>query len=358
MLKDLCFEIIEKCPNYCGFCSSQSSIEAKKMISFDMFKKTIDHFMSQGGIEEISLSGGEPLLHPELLEMVAYCKRKEIKTVIFTSGIKESKPIAQEEIQWWIRKKEESLNEIEEHEPWNHRLKRNVEAYYDRYIKGSKFTSLTKQEANQLKQLGIDKIVFNWQAAEEGTYNELMGSRSFYTIVVDSMINAQIAGLNTQVHFIPLKQNYKQFADILECLEIAKIKNINILNFVPQGRGRLNKEGLMLTQEQMQEFSQIVKKARKNFSGNIRIGIPLLGNIKHLCTAGTEKLDIKFDGTVLPCPAFKEISAENMEQYGIRLHNIYDDLEAVIANGGKRTNALCKEVYQFHHQLQIGDDEK
>ena len=36
------------------FCSSNS----------DSIKRTIDFFMKNGGIQEISLSGGEPLLHP------------------------------------------------------------------------------------------------------------------------------------------------------------------------------------------------------------------------------------------------------------------------------------------------------
>lgn len=358
MLKDLCFEIIEKCPNRCKFCSSRSSIEATKMITIEWFKKTIDHFMQQGGIEEISLSGGEPFLHPDLLEMVTYCKEKGIRTVIFTSGIKYSSPMTQEEIEWINTQKRQKMQEVEENEPWNDRLKRNIQSYYDRFLKGTDFTSITKCEAEQLKELGVDKIVFDWQAAEEETYNQLMGSRHFYTTVVNSMICTQAVGLNTEVHFIPLRQNYKQFADILECLEIAKIKNISILNFVPQGRGLLNKNEMMLSKDEMQEFSQILAQVKKSFSGKIRIGIPLLGDIQHLCTAGTEKLDIKFDGTVLPCPAFKEISIDTMERYGIRLYNIYRDLESIVVSGGKRRNALCKQVYQFDHSIQTSQEEK
>ncbi|MEG0799047.1 MAG: hypothetical protein RSG51_01275 [Bacilli bacterium] len=45
MIKDLCFEIIQKCPNNCLFCSSCSSIEKENIISFKVFKETIDHLM-------------------------------------------------------------------------------------------------------------------------------------------------------------------------------------------------------------------------------------------------------------------------------------------------------------------------
>ena len=72
MVKDLCFEIIEKCLNNCKFCSSNSNCNKTQIIKFEDFKRVIDYFMLTGGIEELSLSGGEPLLHPDLLKMISY----------------------------------------------------------------------------------------------------------------------------------------------------------------------------------------------------------------------------------------------------------------------------------------------
>lgn len=91
MVKDLCFEIIEKCPNQCRFCSSNSSINKQKIISYEDFKRVIDYFVKKGGIEELSLSGGEPFLHPNINEMIFYAKSFGIRTVVFTSGIKKLK---------------------------------------------------------------------------------------------------------------------------------------------------------------------------------------------------------------------------------------------------------------------------
>ena len=105
MLKDLCFEVIQTCPNNCKFCSSNSSQD----------KQTI-------------------FLHPDLFEMVKFCKDKEIRTVIFTSGIKRASAMPMEMIEYIKNRCEQDLQEIEEHEPWNERLKRNVKAYYDRWL--------------------------------------------------------------------------------------------------------------------------------------------------------------------------------------------------------------------------------
>ena len=52
MLKDLCFEVIQTCPNKCKFCSSNSSKEKKTIITLEKFQETINHFITHGGIGE------------------------------------------------------------------------------------------------------------------------------------------------------------------------------------------------------------------------------------------------------------------------------------------------------------------
>ena len=69
--------------------------------------------------------------------------------------------------------------------------------------------------ASMLKQLGLDKIVFDWQAFEEKTDSTLMGRKGLYTYLMDSLIRAKGRGLNIDVHFIPMKPNYKQLPDIV-----------------------------------------------------------------------------------------------------------------------------------------------
>ena len=75
--------------------------------------KTADKIALEGGIGELSLSGGEPFLHPDLFEMVEYAKSFNIKTVIFTSGIKKTIPLTTDEIEFYQREKNNRLLEIE-----------------------------------------------------------------------------------------------------------------------------------------------------------------------------------------------------------------------------------------------------
>ncbi len=347
MVKDLCFEIIESCPNECKFCSSNSCIDKKQIISFADFKRVIDYFISEGGIEELSLSGGEPFLHPDIFKMIEYSKSLGIRTVVFTSGIKRPSPLSEEQKLYYEDQKRIKLQEIEEYEPRSDKLKERVSRYYDSFINPNTFSPITKEEFRQLRTLGLDKIVFDMQAYEHETDEYLMGrTRQKHTCLLDSLLNASSSGIETDVHFIPMKPNYKQIPDILELLEIAKINNISILNFVPQGRGLPNINDLLLPPEELQEFISILNASRHLFSGTIRIGIPLQGEATHKCNAGLEKLDIKFDGTILPCPAFKELDKETMQKYGIKHYSIYENLEDVKTPGGKRVEPLCKKVYK------------
>lgn len=348
MVKDLCFEIIEKCLNNCKFCSSNSNCNKTQIIEFEDFKRVIDYFMINGGIEELSLSGGEPFLHPDIIRMVEYAKSFGIRTVIFTSGVILGKEISEKDKDILLRELDNKLNEIEKSESYNEFLKRMHVRYYNQFITRKHFSYIDRSLLHQLKIIGLDKIVFDMQAQEADTDSYIMGrNEQARQALLKSLINASFENLNIDVHFVPMKTNYKEINDILELLEIAEVKQISLLNFLPQGRGKLNVKDLMMNDEEKQEFFKILGNGRKKFSGNVRIGIPLQGDDNHKCNAGLEKLDIKFNGDVLPCPAFKEITPEECEKFNIKIPNIYGNLgEVYIPGKGKRVKQLCKQIYE------------
>ena len=142
MVKDLCFVVIEKCLNNCKFCSSNSSPTKTHVIAIEDFKRTIDYFMAHGGIEELSLSGGEPFLHPNLIEMVTYAKQQGIRTVIFTSGVVEDSKISPEDKEIILAEEKQLLSEIEQHEPDNEFLKNQVTKYYANLLKRKNIVQL------------------------------------------------------------------------------------------------------------------------------------------------------------------------------------------------------------------------
>ena len=353
MLDDLCFEIIETCPNNCLFCSSCSNLTKIRQIDFAMFKKVIDYLSDNYGIKEISLSGGEPLLHQDLFKMINYCKEKNIRTVLFTSGIKRRKKMSdKEKVKLKLNLEKEYNSYLKEGMPKDEFAK-FIEKQLSIYLRydAMDFDSLSTMDCNILKEIGLDKIVFDFQAWNREVYDKIMGTKDLFDLVTTSMIKASCANLVTDAHFIPTKINYKEIKDIIEMLNIAGFKELSILNFVPQGRGNTNKDNLSLSEDEFKEFLKIYEECKKDFKGTLRIGIPFQENDTHKCTAGLSKLVIKYDGTVLPCPAFKEYDLKKLNSLGIKTPNIYTNLEDISINRGTRSKPLCKRLYNFNKTI-------
>ncbi len=318
MIKDLCFEIIQKCPNNCLFCSSKSSYDKGNIIDFKTIKKTIDFFVDNGGVKEISLSGGEPLLHPNIFDIVKYCHDKGIFTTIYTSG---------------IVKNESNFT--------------SPNAKFDKILgmlNNRTFSEITYETYSKLKSAGLDKIVFDMQASEVDEYNNLMGSKNNFTCLLRSMLNARKFDIVTSIHFVPNKINASQFKDVVELAEIAEIKEVRVLKFVPQGRGRENRDRLMLSEDELKEFVESCGKIKSDKTV-IKIGIPLQNKNTHKCSAGYDKIDIRYDGQILPCPAFKDTDLSRLEKKGFKSINIYKNLEDFKSfNDVTRVRPLCEEI--------------
>ena len=347
---DLCIEIIDKCPNECLFCSSKSCINKYNVITLEEYKKVIDYFLCNGGIKELSLSGGEPLLHPNIYEMIMYAKEKNIKVVLFTSGVKIPNKLTDNEINYYENEMNKALNKIMIDEPDNEYYINNIKQYYLNFMKLNKYSEIKKDEFILLESIGLDKIVFDFQGYECDTDMYLMQrENSMHNYLIYSLWNASRTNIEVDVHFIPMKPNYKQIEDILELLELASIKNISILKFVPQGRGRINKNNLELSKEELIEIKNILEQCKKKYSGNIRMGIHMQEDNRHKCNAGFDKFDIRTDKVILPCPALKEISREEAKKYGINLYTI-DEIDKVKVKNLTRDIPLCQRVYSKKYQ--------
>ncbi len=79
------FEITNECNLTCKMCPREVLGVQFINMNFEMFKKLIDKLH---GVNMVSLTGwGEPLVHPNLIEMIKYCKSKGLITKFTTNGV-------------------------------------------------------------------------------------------------------------------------------------------------------------------------------------------------------------------------------------------------------------------------------
>jgi len=85
MINYICFEVSAICNMDCKFCFANWR-ENRKQLPFEKVKSIIDK-LKEYGIEAINLTGGDPLLRSDIVDICKYCKGKNIMTIISTNGI-------------------------------------------------------------------------------------------------------------------------------------------------------------------------------------------------------------------------------------------------------------------------------
>lgn len=275
MIKDISFEITQKCLNNCLHCSSCSSKLCEQQIDFETICKTVDN-MPKLGVERVCLSGGEPFLHRDLEGIVSHIKKLDMEVNVYSSGIVESE---------------------------------------------GKITSISFHKFEILKKLGLSKVMFNMQSPNETNYDIITGTKGRFSTLKKSICNAVNAGIYAEIHFVPMKLNINDISDIIKFSENMGIKRVNFLKLVPHGRAEENRKLLQLSPE---ETMQLKQKLNDINSENIRIGIPLSVHVESdFCHAARSKLYIKFDGTVYGCEAFKYIQQLDNSNNNIQPGNIF-----------------------------------
>lgn len=84
MLFSATIELLTKCNLKCIHCYNQDL--KPTYMDFLLFKRIVND-LEEMGCKQITLTGGEPLLHPNFVEMYNYCYDKGFKIKIFTNGL-------------------------------------------------------------------------------------------------------------------------------------------------------------------------------------------------------------------------------------------------------------------------------
>ena len=277
-LENLTLEITSDCPMGCEFCSSNVGRCRVVSYSLEEMKSIVDE-VSTLGCKTISLSGGEPLVHPRIIEISKYIKDKEIYLHIYTSG--------------------------------------NV--FY--------FQSagpLSASLVSDLKTSGIDKLIFSIHGGEPELHDSVTNVKGSFKNLIDSIRIANNFGIKIELHFVVTKKNYREFPKICSIAKQFNIDLIRVLRLVPQGNGATSRSLLELDIIETEDFKTIIKNLIKDSAIPIRVGsyYSILrlkqGNI---CTAAIKKASILPDGYMVPCSSMKE-DLFKTEENNIKKHSI------------------------------------
>lgn len=231
------------------------------MLSYEQVVRAVDDAIALGA-QSISLSGGEPFLHSDVFKIIDYISTKELRCLVYSSGI--------------VLDKDGTPRCLSDDTLLN--------------IKGK-----------------VAKLIINVEAAEEETYNTIMGTNfGGFQMMQDTIRKAVSIGITVEAHVVPMKLNIQQLPKIINLCNNLGISKVSFLRLVVQGRAVNNRRRILLLKEETIFVKYLVATEAKSSKSKIRLGIPFGDCAKRInCMTGIVKLDVRYDGKVYPCEAFK-----------------------------------------------------
>lgn len=280
---DLTIELTRSCPLNCVICSSEGGVPYDNELTIGQFERIIKD-AKRLGTRNICFSGGEPLEHSGIVQLCKYSKLAGLNVQIYTSGN--------------IRTKENMLG------PLDVELLSRVKPYADKIIVGLHGPTPKIHES-------ITRV-----------------PRSFENAIA-SIETVNREAIPVEVHFVPIKQNYKSLPGMIELSKTLKISKISILRFVPQGRGKTYSNLLSLEKPDVLSLKSILTSLLESKDPHVRIGSPfkVLGLSQARCTAGENRATVRADGCVFPCEALKHVQCISNDLHLLSLRQIWQDSE-------------------------------
>src|SRR5687768_11507768 len=83
------FNLTEHCNLSCAHCDHSSLMLPKKFASLEQFTKDIEQLSKVMHAADFKFAGGEPLLHPDLLDFIRIARKNQIaeRYVLITNGV-------------------------------------------------------------------------------------------------------------------------------------------------------------------------------------------------------------------------------------------------------------------------------
>jgi len=278
-----------------------SLAEVKEML--DDLKDTSERWSM---IPRISISGGEPLMRDNLLEILDYANKNEIITALLTNG-----------------------------------------------------TLLTSAKAKAIYDTGVRRLQISLDGKKE-THNNIRNKSFAYDKALEGIINASKAGIDVTVSMTLMQSNREDFEDVIKAAIRNGAKKVGFKTYVPDKKLGANDPEYMDAKDALSVFEDTGKLIEK-YSDKITIlTSDVLWEIvkqdnpakeiarqqnKYLtgCSAGYRALSVLSDGTVYPCRRLP-IPIGNIKEGIVNLIINSEVMQELRDLDKMKKNTLCDKV--------------
>lgn len=292
-LRELTLELTRYCYLKCKHCSSfipESSCRSEDL-TLSKFASLV-YSAKELGCEELYLSGGEPLSFGAIIPFLEKIEPLNIKVFVYSSGV-------------------------------------------IGYSNGTIF-GISSDFANKLKMRGVEKIIFHLASATSSIHDFFTQQRGSFRVTMNSMKTCVSAEIPVELNFVPTSINWFELHNLVRLSYELRGQRLNILRFVPQGRGALNKEELLMGTTELNQFKREIELLSQDSTRvPLKIGAPfncLFPEKSVPCNAGRSRLLVRSNGDTFPCEAFKHSPVDSQANLKHNnLQNIWENSPLIIA---------------------------
>lgn len=278
------------CNNNCAFCYTGGPNNTAGLTTVQ-WKQVIDKIWAIG-VPNITFTGGEPTLYPDLVEMVGYAE--SFVTGLITNG------------------------------------------------------RLMPLLAEPLKKASLDYVQISIESGDKDVHNKLVGAEAFDETV--SGIKASLAaGIETITNTTLTGDNYLDFPALIKTLSELGVKTVACNSLICSGRGTNFRESSALTDQELKSILTLAKEAAKASGVTLEWYSPTCFNqfnpiefgfgVKS-CSAAQYNLTVEPDGAVIPCQSWLHEKLGNI--LNDNWEKIWGHPTAIALREHKYVNDECK----------------
>ncbi|NLC77271.1 MAG: putative heme d1 biosynthesis radical SAM protein NirJ2 [Clostridia bacterium] len=303
-----------QCNMFCDHCYRDAGAKVAEELSTGEAKAMLDE-IAKAGFKIMIFSGGEPLMRPDLYELVAYAKSLGLRPVLGTNG-----------------------------------------------------TLITVEAARKLKEAGVMGAGISLDSMDEQKHDELRRYQGAYREAIQGMKNCREAGLPFQIHTTVFDWNQDELEAITDfAVEIGAVAH-HFFFLVPTGRAVNIEEESLRAEAYEKVLTRIMKKQQEvkielkptcapQFMRIAKeMGMDL--RFQRGCLAGTSYCIISPKGDVQPC-AYLNIPLGNVREIPFselwHNHPVFQELRTLNYKGGcgtckyKKVCGGCRARAYFYH---------
>jgi pyrroloquinoline quinone biosynthesis protein E len=273
-------ELTYRCPLQCPYCSNPLDFaQTQQELTTEEWVRVLRQGREMGAAQ-LGFSGGEPLVRPDLPELITEARQLGYYTNLITSGL-----------------------------------------------------GLTEAKVNAFRDAGLDHIQVSFQASDPELNNAVAGSHKAFEQKLAMARAVKEAGYPMVLNFVIHRHNIHQMDDIISLCERLGADYVELATCQYYGWAFENREGLMPSKAQLEKAEAEVNTYRKRLTDDgsamklIFVTPDYYEERPKACMNGWGSLFLTVapDGTALPCHSARLLPIEFPNVRDSSLHSIWYD---------------------------------